>query len=105
MRLNSELQFGWPFLGDTPFNRIWYVQIRAQICTVFVSGGILDIAVSFFCDYWLSLTNTVSEQKIPITILILKRGPCLWYIGAPDKDEVGYPLKQPKCSSDVLTLK
>ena len=29
------------------------------------------------CEYWLSLTNTVSEQKITITILILKRGPCL----------------------------
>ena len=29
------------------------------------------------CDYRLSWTNTVSEQKIPITILILKRGPCL----------------------------
>ena len=33
------------------------------------------------CEYWLSWTNTVSvsvsEQKIPITILILKRGPCL----------------------------
>ena len=27
------------------------------------------------CEYWLSWTNT--EQKIPITILILKRGPCL----------------------------
>ena len=30
------------------------------------------------CEYWLSWTNTVSEQKIPITILILKRGPCLF---------------------------
>ena len=29
------------------------------------------------CENWLSWTNTVSEQKIPITILILKRGPCL----------------------------
>ena len=29
------------------------------------------------CEYWLSWTNTVSEQKIPITILILKLGPCL----------------------------
>ena len=29
------------------------------------------------CEYWLSWTNTVSEQKIPISILILKRGPCL----------------------------
>ena len=28
-------------------------------------------------EYWLSWTNTVSEQKIPITILILKQGPCL----------------------------
>ena len=34
-----------------------------------------SIAVSV---YWLSWTNTVSEQKIPITILILKRGPCLY---------------------------
>ena len=31
------------------------------------------------CEYWLSLTNTVSveDQKIPITTLILKQGPCL----------------------------
>ena len=31
------------------------------------------------CENWLSWTNTVSvsERKIPITILILKRGPCL----------------------------
>ena len=29
------------------------------------------------CENWLSWTNTVSEQKIPITILILKLGPCL----------------------------
>ena len=31
------------------------------------------------CENWLSWTNTVSvsEQKIPITILILKQGPCL----------------------------
>ena len=29
------------------------------------------------CDYCLSWTNTASEQKIPITILTLKRGPCL----------------------------
>ena len=29
------------------------------------------------CEYWLSWTNTVSVQKIPINILILKRGPCL----------------------------
>ena len=31
------------------------------------------------CENWLSWTNTVSvsEQKIPITILIMKRGPCL----------------------------
>ena len=29
------------------------------------------------CEYWLSWTNTVSEQKIPISILILKRRPCL----------------------------
>ena len=28
------------------------------------------------CEYWLSWTNT-AEQTIPITILILKRGPCL----------------------------
>ena len=33
------------------------------------------------CEYWLSWTNTVSEQKIPITILILKRGPCLGISG------------------------
>ena len=29
------------------------------------------------CKYWLSWTNTASEQKIPITILILKLH-CLW---------------------------
>ena len=38
------------------------------------------------CEYWLSWTNTVSEQKIPITIIILKRRPCLvvspsWWYG------------------------
>ena len=33
------------------------------------------------CEYWLSWTNTVSEQEIPITILSLKRGPCLHELG------------------------
>ena len=30
------------------------------------------------CEYWLSWTNTVSEQNIPLAILTLKRGPCLF---------------------------
>ena len=34
------------------------------------------------CENWLSWTSTVSEQKIPITILILKRGPCLDLVGS-----------------------
>ena len=32
---------------------------------------------SHFCEYWLSWTNTISEQNISETILILKWGPCL----------------------------
>ena len=46
---------------DKPF---WQV-FRRQHCRLSI------------CENWLSWTNTVSEQKIQITILILKRGPCL----------------------------
>ena len=35
---------------------------------------------SHFCEYWLSWTNTISEQNISETILILKWGPCLLLI-------------------------
>ena len=37
-----------------------------------VSLHIVAVNVDSICEYWLSWTNTVLEQKIPITILILK---------------------------------
>ena len=40
------------------------------------SGGRQHCRLSI-CEYWFSWTNTASEQKILITILTLKRGPCL----------------------------
>ena len=36
-----------------------------------------SIAVSVFADIFIELTNTVSDNKIQITILILWRGSCL----------------------------
>ena len=40
-------------------------------------GNLDSIAVSLFADIFIELTNTVSDGKIQITILILRRGPCL----------------------------
>ena len=40
-----------------------------------VGGG--QYCLLSICEYCLSWTNTTSEQKIPKTILTLKRGPCL----------------------------
>ena len=33
------------------------------------------------CEYWLSLTNTVTEAKIQMTLLILRRGVLSTYCG------------------------
>ena len=40
--------------------------------SVLVRLHIVAVNVDSICEYWLSWTNTVLEQKIPITILILK---------------------------------
>ena len=51
-------------------------------------AGLLRLSLSAFILSWsmetaLPTTNTVSEQKIPITILILKWGPCLGQWDSP----------------------
>ena len=37
-------------------------------------GNLDSIAVSLFADIFIELTNTVSDGKIQITVLILRRG-------------------------------
>ena len=91
---------GWPFYTEDTFYWL-YIHCKQNVLLKFVDIKIIqkDKKKSLFnchwyfntgtwgrqhcrlriCEYWLSWTNTVSvsEQKIPITILILERGPCL----------------------------
>ena len=58
-----------------------------------VAVNVDSIAVSVFV-YWLSWTNTVLEQKIPITILILRWGARLGHTlrGKALKDKINVPI-------------